>query len=351
MSEVAGSDRPERGQMSPRRDPGQTSYAVHVSRRAMACEFEVVLNAGQYEGGTEAALDALDLVEQLEEELSYFRPASRVSRINRTAARRPVEVEPGLFALLRLAAELHDATDGAFDITSTSLWKAWGFSRRQGRIPSEEELAQARAVVGGRLVELDEEAGTVRFRRDGVELNLGSMGKGYALDRMGEMLRQEGIEDYLIQGGNSSVLVRGSRMEPSGPGAVPVEGWRVGVAHPMRPGRRLAELRLRDAALATSGSGSQFFRHQGRRYGHILDPRSGRPAEGMLSATVIAPTATVADALATAFYVMGREKALAYCAKRPQLAAILLVPAGGTPGFALHSTGLEEGVLRLVDAW
>jgi thiamine biosynthesis lipoprotein len=335
----------------PEGDPTPASYAVHVSRQVMACEFEVVLNAGQYDGETEAALEALDLVERLEDELSYFRRASQVSLINQTAAEASTEVEPWLFELLRLAATLHEETDGAFDITATPLWKAWGFSRRQGRIPSDEELAAASRNVGGHLVELDERALTVRFRCPGVELNLGSIGKGYALDRIGEMLQAQGIEDYLLHGGNSSVLARGSRMEPVSSGDAPTEGWRVAVVHPMRPSKRLAEIRLRDSALGTSGSGSQFFRHRGRRYGHVLDPRTGRPAEGVLSATVIAPTAAKADALATAFYVMGMEKAFAYCAGRPELAAILVVPSQIAPGFALHQTGFGESNLRLIDAW
>ena len=325
------------------------SYLVEVSRRAMACQFEVFLNAGQYEQGTEAALEALDLVEALEEQMSVFRPTSEISRLNRLAAEGPVEVEPRLFELLERALELHAATGGAFDVTSGPLWKAWGFARRAGRVPDDEELAEAMRNVGSHLVELDREQRTVRFRQPGVELSLGSIGKGYALDRCREVLTGAGVQDFLLHGGQSSVLAGGSRLlaHEAGAEAVPF-GWSVGLGHPTRRGRRLAEIRLQDRALATSGTRTQYFRHKGRRYGHILDPRTGRPADGLLSATVLAPSAAEADALSTAFYVMGAEAALAYCRNRPELAAALVSGADGPDGLQIHSIGHEEDELRLV---
>jgi thiamine biosynthesis lipoprotein len=318
-------------------------YLVHVSRPAMACEFRVFLNAGQYGQGTKVALEVLDLVETLEQQMSVFRPTSEISTINRDAADGPVPVEPRLFALLELAGRIHAETDGAFDITAGPLWETWGFSRRAGTIPSSEQLAEARKRVGWHLVELDPVEKTVRFRVPGVGLNLGSIGKGYALDRCAERMEAAGIGDYLLDGGYSSVLARGGQLGDAshGPAEAP-NGWTVGVRHPLRPDRRLAEVRLRNRALATSGSGVQFFRHRGRRLGHILDPRSGQPAEGVLSATVLAPTAALADALATAFYVMGPEGAQQYCHSRPEIAAVIVCPARRAGGIDMTSTGLGE---------
>ena len=323
----------------------KSAYAVHISRRAMACEFEIVLNAGQYEGGTELALDALDLVESLESQLSYFRPESELARINRQAGEQPVAVEPRLFELLEFAQEVYRQTQGAFDLTATPLWKAWGFARRQGRLPDAAELAEARRRTGGAMVELDAELKTVRFSQPGVELSLGSIGKGYALDRAAELLDRAGIEDYLLQGGQSSVLARGARLMAAESGEA--GGWTVGLGNPLRPGNRLGEVRLRNRALGTSGSAAQFFRHQGRRYSHILDPRTGWPAEGLLSATVLASRATTADALATALFVMGREKALEFCADRPELGAILVCPASKGPGIEIAAAGLADDEFRL----
>jgi thiamine biosynthesis lipoprotein len=244
--------------------------------------------------------------------------------------------------LLELALRLSRETEGAYDITASPLWRAWGFSRREGKIPTAEELEQARQCVGGHLVELDAERKTVRFLKPGVELNLGSIGKGYALDRAAEALADRGIHDFLFHGGQSSVLARGSCLDGRAASATAPSGWAVGIRDPLRRTVRLAEVRLRNAALGTSGTENQFFRHAGRRYGHILDPRSGWPADSLLSATVIASSAALADALSTAFFVMGPEPALDYCRTHPEIAAILLCPIRGGAGFELRMAGLPS---------
>lgn len=332
----------------PAEEQGQ-SPLLHVARRAMASQFQVFFNLGQYGNDTEAGLEALDVIEGLEAQLSVFRPTSEVSRINSLAAEGPMAVESRLFELLELAMRLHGETDGAYDITSSPLWKAWGFARHAGKIPTGEELDQARENVGSHLVELDRQRKTVRFLRPGVELNLGSIGKGYALDRAADVLTDAGIGDFLFHGGQSSVVARGARLEgrPLAPDS-PC-GWIVGIRHPLRRNLRLAEVRVRDRALGTSGTENQFFRHGGRRYGHILDPRTGWPADKLLSATVLAPTAALADALSTAFFVLGAEAALEYCQSRPELAAVLLCPASGGDGVSIRSIGLNDDELRLLE--
>ena len=329
-------------------DASAAGYLLRISRRAMACEFEVCLNAGQYEQGTERALEALDLVEVLEEQLSYFRPTSEISAINRTAARRPVAVEPRLFELLEMAMRVSEETHRAFDLTSTPLWEAWGFSRRAGAVPSPEQLAEARTYVGSHLVELDPQHRTIRFRRPGVRLNLGSLGKGYALDRCAEKLAAAGMGDFLLHGGYSSVLARGSPQGAEGPSrGTTSPGWTVGIRHPMRRDRRVAEVRLSGRALSTSGASAQSFRHQGRRYGHIIDPRTGQPAEGVLSATAVAPSAALAEALSTAFYVMGPDPALDYCRPRPELAAVVVYRSSQDGEIDILSAGFSDRELAL----
>lgn len=335
LDQLAPGDSDEGGSV-----PRDETYLVEVSRAAMACRFEVFLNAGQYEHGTQAALEALDRVDALEDQLSIFRETSEISRINREAAAGPVEVEPGLFGLLELAVRLHAETGGALDITATALWDVWGFSRRQGRIPTEEELATARQKVGSEHVELDARAKTVRFTKPCIRLSLGSIGKGYALDRSAERMLEHGVGDFMIHGGQSSVLARGSAA------GTPAGGWLVGLHHPLRHRERLAEIRLGDRALATSSSEKQFFRYRGRRLSHILDPRTGQPAEGLLSVTVLAPTAALADGLSTAFFVMGAEATIAYCESRPELGALLVRPDRGSRVEVL-SLGLEAGDVRI----
>ncbi|MBN2022218.1 MAG: FAD:protein FMN transferase [Pirellulales bacterium] len=294
---------------------------LQVGRDAMACRFEIFLNAGQYPQNAEAAVEALDEVDRLEALLSVFRAESEISRVNRTAAAGPVEVESDLANLLRLAVRLHEETDGALDVTAGPLSDVWGFSRRQGRVPSESELADAMARVGTGHLEFEAQRGAVRFLRPGMKLNLGAIGKGYALDRAAEILAAAGVEHFIIHGGQSSVLARGNVGPPG-----EATGWTAGVPHPLFPRRRLARVRLCDRALGTSGSARQGFRHQGRRLGHVLDPRSGWPAEGLLSATVLAPTAAEADALATALFVLGPERAMQFADRHPDLAVLLVVP-------------------------
>jgi FAD:protein FMN transferase len=312
-----------------------SSSLIRVSRRAMACEFEVCFPAGKCENGTEFALESLDLVESLEASLSYFRPDSELSRVNCLADETPVEVDAALFELLSRAVRLSEETGGAYDITSVPLWEAWGFARRAGKIPASAELAEARSCVGSRLVELNPAERTIRFRKPGVKLNVGSIGKGYSLDLCAEHLLTRGMTDFLLHGGQSSVLARGMP-DATGPGP-----WEVGLADPRQPGRRLAVVRLRDRALGTSGGQFQSFRHAGHRYGHILDPRSGLPAEGVLSVTVIAATAALADALSTAFYVLGPQASLDYCRTRPEIGMVMFCPGSRRQDLEIHRVGLD----------
>jgi thiamine biosynthesis lipoprotein len=314
----------------------RNALLVSVRRRAMACEFEVQLAAARDDDAMEHVFRALDLVEALDAQLTVYREDSEVIHINRQAAIGPVPVEPGLFALFQEAARLHGETGGALDITSGPLSEAWGFSRREGRVPSEADIASALDRVGMQYVVLDDTRPAIQFSRPGITVNLNSMGKGYALDRMAELLAEASIDDYLAHGGKSSVLVRGD--QPGGDTA----GWMIGLRHPLRPAERLAEIQLRDQALSTSGSGTQFFIRRGRRYGHILDPRTGWPAEGLYSATVIAPTAAEAEGLSTAFYVMGPEAVGEYCAARPEIGALLVGPAKREGDVRLHTFGPED---------
>jgi thiamine biosynthesis lipoprotein len=320
------------------------SYLLRIGRRAMACEFEVLLGAGPDSDGTEFAVAALDLVDRLESQLTVYRDTSEISRLNRSAFGRDVEVEPRLFELLRLAAEIHRRTGGAYDITSGPLSKAWGFSRRSGRVPDESELAEALSRVGSQRLQFNPERRTVRFSVAGMELNLGSIGKGYALDRCCELLEAGGLTDFLLHGGQSSLLARGSRNASS------EEGWWIGVRDPLRPGERLGQLRLRNRALGTSGTGTQFFYHAGRRYGHILDPRTGQPVEGVLSSTVLARTAAEADALSTAFYVLGPAAALEYCRRHGESqgnpSALMVIPGNRAGTVEVVSYGLDEADWR-----
>ena len=259
----------------------------------------------------------LDEVDRLEQQLTVFRESSEVSYINGHAGSGPVKVEPSLFALLFRCRELYRETEGAFDITAGSLTRAWGFLKREGRLSDPSEVASARSFVGSDKLLLDHEARTIQFERPGVEINLGSIGKGYALDRVAALIRKGSVKTALINAGSSS-------MRAIGRGGAGQSSWSVGLRHPRYKDRRLALLRIHDCALSTSGSEEQFFLHEGKRYGHIIDPRTGQPAAGVTSVTVVAQSTAVSDALATAFYVGGRDLAERYCAAHPEVLVIML---------------------------
>ncbi|HEU4768805.1 MAG TPA: FAD:protein FMN transferase [Pyrinomonadaceae bacterium] len=296
------------------RKPEPAGYWLHVNRTAMACRFEVTLPIND-RAGVAVATSALNEIDELEAQLSVFRDSSEISFINREAARHAVTVEPALFDLLSLSKRLYDTTDRAFDITVGPLTRCWGFLRRAGRIPSAGEIEDARSLIGSDKMLLDPETRSVRFSRAGMEINLGSIGKGYALDRVASSIKNR-VASALLNGGASSFYAAGAGDQN--------EGWSVGLRDPRNKTRRMATLRLRDCALSTSGSEEQFFEHDGQRYGHIIDPRSGRPAQGMTSVSVVARSAAISDALATAFYIGGREVAEQYCAANPHVLAIVL---------------------------
>lgn len=317
---------------------------LRLGKRAMACDFDVILNPGPADRFAIAS-DALDLIDLLEDQLSVYRPHTELSQLNRTAAQGPVAVEARLFELLTRANRISDETGGGFDPTAGPLIALWRRCKSEQRIPTESELAAALELVGMHHLRFDAPLQTVAFDRAGVELNLGSIGKGYALDRAAEGLLDRGLDNWLLHGGQSSLLARG--------GHAGYPGWPIGIRNPLFPERQCATVLLCDRGLATSGSGVQHFRHGGKRYGHIVDPRTGWPVEGLLSATVLAPTAAEADAISTAFFVIGVEKAVEYCHNHKDVCALLIPapPAGrrlqpincGIPDELLFWSGDEGG--------
>ncbi len=292
---------------------------VRVHRVAMACRFEVMLTSDDARDMA-AAREALDEADEIESLLTVFRQTSAVADLNRRAASEKVPVNASLFDLLARCAELHAASEGAFDVTSTPLSRCWGFLQREGRLPRRDEIAAARAVVGMAHVALNRETQAISFGRQGVELNFGAIGKGYALDRMGVLLRSRGATRALLSAGDSSVLALGGRGR----------GWPVDL-RPRRASRRVGRLWLKNAAVGTSGAGEQFVEVNGRRYGHVIDPRSGDPAEGVLGASVVTRDAATADALSTAFLIGGPELARRYCAAHDGALVVLVLDEPGEP--------------------
>ena len=248
--------------------------------------------------------EAFDEVDRIDRLMSHYKANSPLSRINREAAQHPVAVEPELFDFIVDAMRYHRDSGGAFDITVGPLMKAWGFFQGEGRVPSETELAAARRHVGGAHVLLNPVSKTIAFDEPGVELDLGGIAKGYAVDRVVGLLRRRQIAAALISAGGSTIYGLGAP-----PGA---DGWEVTLQDPIDPRKTAFTIELKDRALSVAGSSEKAFEAGGVRYSHIMDPRTGRPVQGVLSVAVLASSGTAGDALDTAFFVLGPERSRPY---------------------------------------
>jgi len=295
--------------------PPGTKETVRLATPAMNCEFSIILNPSPERRPLIAASDALDLVHEVETALTVYRETSELLELNRQAQIAAVAVRPELFALLAEALQLAEQTGGAFNPCAHALNVLWRACRQQGRLPEPGELEQALQLSQYQLVEQEPERHEFRFQQPGMGFDLGGMGKGYALDVMSSFLTQEQIGSYMIHGGHSSILARGIHHD--------LTGWPVGIRHPQFPQKRLATLMLINTCFSASGSAVQNFRVDGKRYGHLFDPRTGWPVDHLLSVAVTAPTAARADALSTAFSVMSIEETTDYCQQHPEVGAIL----------------------------
>ncbi|GAC1471267.1 MAG: FAD:protein FMN transferase [Isosphaeraceae bacterium] len=302
----------------------------------MGSYFEIRLGA-KTPGGIDLAGRVLDLIDDLESQLTIYRADSEVSRLNASAHLGPQRVEPGLFQLLTQAIQLGDQTQGAYDVTTGALSEAWGFLRGPKRVPDPQTLFEALARTGHRHLTLDPAEKTVVFDRPGIVINLGSIGKGCAIDRAVGLLREYWWPtSALVHGGRSSLFALGSP-----PGRLG-ERWPIALRNPFLPQTPLGLLKLRNRGMGTSGAAYQQFEVGGKIFGHILDPRTGSPAFGPASVTVLAPTAAEADALSTAFYLLGPEATSEFLKQRPDV-GVVFVERGPTPASPrVLSFGLDE---------
>jgi thiamine biosynthesis lipoprotein len=298
-------------------------YRFEESRVSMACTYTVAVygaDGKQLPLITTAALDEVDRIDDL---MSNYKPDSPLSRINREAANGPIVVEPELFRFLERCVRYSQESEGAFDITVGPLMKSWGFFRGEGRIPWFFELWSVLRKVGYQHLILDAEQRTVQFRRSGMELDLGGIAKGYAVDRVVELLREYQIERALISAGGSTLYGLGTPPDS--------QGWPVKLRDPIFPHdatKSPSTVILKNQALSVSGSYEKFFKVRGATYSHIMDPRTGRPVENMLSVAVISQTGTDGDALDNMFYVQGVERGKALLPLYPGVEVFFFLPDG-----------------------
>ena len=270
---------------------------VTVAAEAMATRFEVALHGAPEAILRAAAEEALAEITRLEGMLSLYQPTSEIAHINTRGDREPVRVSPEVFSLLEHCAALGEQTEGCFDITLAPLMRCWRFMNDSGAVPSDAALAEARALCGWPQLRLDPEHTTVQLATNGAMLDLGSVGKGYALEQAATLLQENEFENFLIHGGTSTVCARGVQADG--------EPWRIAVEHPDADQPPLSIVDLQNESLSVSGiGGKSFIDDAGVEQGHVIDPRTGRPTQAARVAAVVCSSATVSDAWATALLVV-----------------------------------------------
>lgn len=256
---------------------------------------------GSDRGTLAAAVEsALEEARRLDRMLSNYRPESEWSVVNRNASNRDVTVSQELFDLLAACVRYSEQSEGAFDITVGPLMRVWGFYKGSGRMPHRSEVRAALARIGYKNLDLQPTTRTVRFRKNGLEIDPGGIGKGYAVDRMAEILRANGVSGALINAGGSSMY--GLNTPADDP-----RGWKVVIRDPRHADKHVAELYLKNQSMSTSGNYEKFFQVGKRIYSHIMDPRTGFPSMGMYSVSVVAPRCIDSEAWTKPTYILGRQ--------------------------------------------
>jgi thiamine biosynthesis lipoprotein len=273
----------------------------------------------------DAAIDAvMDEMRRIDNLMSHYKPESQLSQINARAVQEPVQVDPELFDLIKLSTHFSEITEGAFDITYASVGHLYDF--RHHVKPTEDQIKAALPGVNWRNMLLDPVQHTVRFEHAGMRIDLGGIGKGYAVDRGIAILQARGFQHALVTAGGDSRII-GDRMG---------RPWFIGIRNPDDEHKVVTRIPIVNSAMSTSGDYERYFDEGGVRYHHIIDPRTGHSASKVRSATILGPTATETDGMSKTAFVLGPEKALEIINRMPQYDAVFVTPDGKI----LYSNGL-----------
>lgn len=278
---------------------------VLLARNAMATRFEIVLFGEDHRYLRAAGEEALDEIERIESRISPFRSESEIFMLNQCAFQKAVKVSPEVFKILKIAKQIWEITDGAFDITIGPLMKLWGFRDGKPTIPSPELIKKVKACCGMNLIKLDETNYSIRFLHPNVQIDLGAIGKGYAIDCAVEILRENGVISALIHGGTSTAAAIGSPPPP--------EKWKISVELPSYLSKNMNPLlsivEVKDTSLSVSAIWGRKLEVSGEEYGHVIDPRSGEPVRNCVLSAVLHESAAYSDAISTGLLVGGEELA------------------------------------------
>src|SRR5499427_2458215 len=295
-------------------------HSVGYATRTMGTYVRVTLVTTDSAASAPLAQHVLQVFTRIDSLMSNWTTTSEVARLNREAGHGPTVVDPEVARVIAVSLDVWRGSEGAFDITVEPLMRAWGFLGGHPHVPSPDSAAAAFHRVGGRQVHFDSTARTLRFDNDQVRIDLGGIAKGYAVQVAAETLLAHGIHDALVDlSGNMFAL-------GTPPG---VSHWRIGIRDPRDRLPYFARLPLREQGISTSGKYEQFVAANGKTYGHIMDPRTGRPADGLLSVTLVTPSAFTCDAWDTPLFVLGVDEAKRVARRRDDIDVILVEPGAG----------------------
>lgn len=277
---------------------GPKAFTRKLILMGTAFEVTVVLDEGEATRSEELIDQAVAEIRRIENLLSSWLDSSQTSRINRSAGVTPVRVDRELFDLIERSKKVSQLSEGAFDISFASIDRVWRFDGSMQRMPEKEEVLRSVEKIDYRKIILNPGDTSVFLPEEGMKIGFGAIGKGYAANQACRLLRAAGVQSGVINA-SGDLLAWGEAPE-GGP-------WKIGIADPVDPGSILAWFRISDMAVVTSGNYESYVEFDGVRYSHIIDPRTGWPVKGLESVTVVCPDAEIADALATAIFVLGRE--------------------------------------------
>jgi len=285
----------------------------------MGSRFDVTVVANDSIEGNKHIDTAVGEITRIEKLISSWDANSQTSEINRNAGIKPVTVDAELFQLIERAIGISKLTDGAFDISYASMDRIWQFDGSMTEMPSEEEIKASVSKVGFQNIILDKAKSTVFLKLEGMKIGFGAIGKGYAADKAKDLLISKGVPSGII---NASGDMNTWGKQPNG------KEWKVAITNPMDKNKVFALLPITNGAVVTSGNYEKFVNFNGKRYTHIIDPRTGYPSSGIISVTVFAPKAELADALATSVFVMGKEAGLDRINQLPKIECIIIDDKG-----------------------
>jgi FAD:protein FMN transferase len=297
-------------------EPGTKLARYTFKELHMGTQFRIVLYAPAEGMAKRASQAAFERVKQLDLIMSDYRPASELMRLCRQAGGEPVPVSDELFFVLSRAQEVSKKSDGAFDVTVGPIVRLWRRARRAHQLPDAEELAKARALVGYQNIRLDAKTRAVQLLKPGMQLDLGGIAKGYSADEALAVLKKHGITRALVAAGGDIAV--GDRPPDA-------EGWKIGIAQLEDPDRTPSRyLILRNAAVSTSGDAEQYVEIGGKRYSHIVDPKTGLGLVGRQSVTVVARKGIDSDSLTKVVCVLGPKRGLPILENMPDIAALVV---------------------------